>query len=123
MDDTIASSLTDSEAWKKLLLQEEEKGYELLLDEIINKKIWSNAEILWVIRKMIYFYVKNDKLLSKAPIDRIFQNTGDILRVLYLIFDQQNPVLDDNLKSYLCNKLQDATWGINSRTRNYLEKV
>lgn len=123
MDDTIASSLTDSEAWKKLLLQEEEKGYELLLDEIINKKIWSNAEILWVIRKMIYFYGKNDKLLSKAPIDRIFQNTGDILRVLYLIFDQQNPVLDDNLKSYLCNKLQDATWGINSRTRNYLEKV
>ena len=94
-----------------------------MLSKIIDKRLWTNAEIAWVLRRLIYFYGKKDTYLKEAPIDRIFANMVGILRVFYLLFDQLDPDIDDNMRTYVCSKLGDATWGINSRTREYLYKI
>jgi len=109
--------------WKELIKTENQKGPEIVLEEILQKKIWSNAEIMWVLKRMLFFYGKKDSLLQKVPVERLFANMSAVLRVLYIVIDQQNPDLDNNLKSYMCAKLKDATWGINQTTRSYLEKI
>jgi hypothetical protein len=72
---------------------------------------------------MIYFYGRKEDVLKKAPAKRLMLNMNDVLRVIYLILDIADPELDDNMRSYITNKLSDATWGINSRTREYLYKI
>lgn len=99
------------------------KGPDLLLDELLQQKTWTNVEVLWVIKRMIYFYGRKDDVLKKAPAHRLMMNMNDVLRVFYLIWDKVDPELDDNMRSYLTNKLSDATWGINQRTREYLHKL
>ena len=119
----IPGSIMDSGEWKELELKENQVGSDNLLEEIINKKVWSNAEIIWILRRLVYFYGQKDNLLKNIPPDRLLANMGDILRVLFLIFDTLDPDLDGNTKSYICAKLTDATWGVSSRTRVYLEKI
>ncbi len=119
----IPSSIMDSNEWKDLVLKEYDIGSEKLLEEIIDKRLWSNAEIIWVLRRLVYFYGKKDSLLKKTPPDRLFTNMVDILRALFLLYDTFDPDLDDNLRSYICAKFTDATWGITDRTRMYLEKL
>jgi hypothetical protein len=46
----------------------------------------------------------------------------DVLRSFFLVFDRLDPNLDDNIRSYICSKMTDATWGMTSRTREYLRK-
>lgn len=119
----IPATVIGSKEWKDLEQKENAIGPDSLLTEIIEKKIWNNAEIMWVIRRLIFFYGKNDSLLKKAPIERIFTNVLDILKVFFLVFDINDPGLDNNMRSYICAKLADATWGVNSRTRDYLYKL
>jgi len=119
----MPGSIMDSKEWKELETRENELGSEKILEEIIDKRIWSNAEIIWVLRKMVYFYGKKDDLLKIAPPERLLTNMTDLLRVLFILYDTLAPELDDNLRSYVCSKLTDATWGISSRTRVYLEKL
>ncbi|MGI6452013.1 MAG: hypothetical protein ACOX0E_00785 [Syntrophomonadaceae bacterium] len=119
----FCSSIVGSQEWEKIEKKEFSMGPDQLLDEILEKKIWSNAEIAWVLKRMIFFYGGKDELLKQAPMERIFSSMVDVLRCFYLVLDGMNPEIDDNMRSYISNKLTDATWGINKRTREYLYKV
>lgn len=119
IDDTVFGS----QEWIDLENKEFSMGVDSLLEEIIIKDEWSNAEMLWVIKKMVYHYGKKDKLMQNIPTERLFSNMVDILRSFYLLLDYTNPDLDVNMRKYLSMKLADSTWGINSRTREYLYKI
>ena len=119
----IPPTVFGSQEWKDLEQKENTIGPDNLLTEIIEKKLWNNAEIMWVIKRLIFFYGKNDSLLKEAPTERLFTNILDILKVFFLIFDINDPDLDVNMRSYVCAKLADSTWGVNSRTRGYLYKL
>lgn len=116
-------TILESQEWQEMLEREEEVGPETLLEEILEKRNWTNSEILWTIRRMIYHYALHDPVLKKAPVERIFDNFVSILRGFYMIFDQANPQLDDNIRSYISAKIIDATWGISDGTRSYLSKI
>lgn len=119
----IPSTVFGSKEWNDIEKREYELGPEQLLDEILKQKTWSNVEILWVLKRLIYFYGKKDALLKKAPPERLMTNMMDVLRAFYIVFDIGDPELDENLRSYVCTKLADATWGIGSSTREYLYKI
>jgi hypothetical protein len=119
----IPCSITDTSEWKDLEARENSIGPDKLLQEIIDKKLFSNSEIMWILRRMVFFYGKKDSLLKLVPPERLMTNMNDILRAFYLIFDYQNPELDNNIRSYICSRLTDATWGISERTREYLYKL
>lgn len=118
----IPSTIVGSREWQELVDRENELGPDSLLDELLEKRNWSNAEITWVLKRMMFFYGKKDALLTKIPIERIFLNLTNILRTYYLLIDYTDPNLDDNMRSYISSKLTDATWGITSRTRDYINK-
>ncbi|MDD2509712.1 MAG: hypothetical protein PHP26_05360 [Syntrophomonas sp.] len=119
----LPPTIFGTKEWQDIERKENTLGADLLLTEIIDKKIWSNEEILWVMKRLIFFYGKKDALLKKAPVERLFTNMVDILRAFYVILDISNPEIDDNMRSYISTKLADATWGVNLRTREYLEKL
>lgn len=119
----LPETILGSMEWKELEEKENSIGPDNLLEEIIAKRLWSNAEMAWVLKRMIFFYGKSDTLLKKAPIERFFVNMVDVLRSFYLLLDKTDPDIDDNMRSYICSKLSDATWGINTHTRNYLYKI
>ncbi|MGE5396061.1 MAG: hypothetical protein ACM3MK_00845 [Chitinophagales bacterium] len=116
------TTILDSLEWKELANREEYEGPESLLDDILEKRAWTNEEILWVIKRMIFHYALHDRVLKKAPTDKLFDNFVNLMRAVYMIIDQANPDLDDNIRTYICTKLHDATWGISPGTRYYLEK-
>ena len=119
----IPLTIMGSTDWKELENRENLIGPEALLDEIINKRLWNNTEIAWVIRRMVYYYGRKDALLKKVPIERLFLNILDVLRVFFLLLDHSDPDIEENMRLYISSKLTDATWGINSRTREYLHKL
>jgi hypothetical protein len=119
----LPCSITDTDEWKELETREYKVGPDQLLAEIMEKRLFSNAEIMWILRRMIYFYGGKDSLLKQAPPERLLMNMNDILRAFYLVFDQQSPELDNNIRSYICSRLTDATWGVSARTREYLYKI
>ncbi len=119
----VPDTIFGSVEWREMEEREFANGPDALLDELLEQKTWSNIEILWVIKRMIYFYGRKGDVLHKAPTKRLMANMNDVLRVFYLIWDKLDPELDDNMRSYLTNKLADATWGINQRTREYLYKI
>ena len=119
----LDNTVFGSQAWRDIENLEYTLGPEALLDQIVQKDEWSNAEMLWVIKRMVYYYGKKDKPLKGIPTDRMFLNMVDILRCLYLLLDHANPDLDSNMRKYLSVKLGDSTWGLNSRTRSYLYKL
>jgi hypothetical protein len=116
-------SITETDEWKELEKRENDIGPDSLLTEIINKKMFSNAEIMWILKRMVFYYGKKDALLKITPPERLLMNMNDILRAFYILFDMQSPQLDDNIRSYICSRLTDATWGISARTREYLYKI
>ncbi len=118
----IPSTIVGSREWQELINRENEFGSDSLLDELLEKRNWSNAEITWVLKRIMFFYGKKDTLLTKVPIERIFLNLTNILRTYYLLIDYTDPDLDDNMRSYISSKLTEATWGITSRTRDYINK-
>lgn len=119
----LPCSIIDSSEWKELEGREYVIGPDKLLEEIINKKLFSNAEIMWILKRLVFFYGKKDSLLKLVPPERLMTNMNDILRAFYILFDQQDPELDDNIRSYICTRLTDATWGVSARTRDYLYKI
>lgn len=119
----IPATVIGSREWKELENRGFSIGEDKLLEEILDKKVWSNAEIIWVIKKLIFHYGKKDELLLKAPKERLFMNMLGVLRAFFILFDSVNPELDDNIRSYISAKLTDATWGVNANTRNYLAKM
>ena len=72
---------------------------------------------------MIYYYALHDPVLKRASTERLFDNFVSLMRVFYMVYDQANPQLDDNIRTYISTKMAGATWGINSGTRYYLSKV
>lgn len=116
-------SVFGGQEWEEIEKKENNLGADILLNEIINRDEWSNAEMMWVIKHMIYHYGKKEQILKSIPIERIFTNICDILRSLYLIIDLTNPEMDVNTRKYLSSKLADSTWGINNRTKEYLYKI
>lgn len=123
MGGSLYNTVFESDGFRKLLDREYAIGAGVLMEEILDKKLWSNEEILWIIKQMVYYYGGNDNTLKKAPTERIFQNMNSLLRALYLFVDRQIPDLDDNTRSYISAKLGDATWGITDKTRIYLQKM
>lgn len=119
----ISSTVLAKDEWRELERKEDLLGPEQVLAEILDKRLWSNVEIIWVLKRLVYFYGKKDSLLKKMPVNRMFDNMVDVLRAFFLIFDQQDPDLDDNMRAYISSKLADSTWGINQNTRHYLHKV
>lgn len=61
----IPSTVFGSQEWIELEKKEYAIGPDNLLDEIITKKLWSNSEIIWVLKRLIYFYGKKDAALKK----------------------------------------------------------
>ena len=62
---------------KNLQKQEYQIGPEALLDEgSIEKRLWTNEEIAWVLRRLIYYYGQKNTYLKDAPIERVFLNMG-----------------------------------------------
>ena len=119
----LPMTITETSEWKDLETRESVIGPDNLLTEIINKRLFSNVEIMWILRRMVYFYGKKDTLLKVAPPERLLMNMNDILRAFYILFDLQSPEMDDNIRSYISTRLTDATWGISTRTREYLYKI
>lgn len=119
----LPKTIFGSLEWKAMEEREYRNGPDALLEELLEQKAWSNVEMLWVVKRMIYFYGRKEDVLKKAPSKRLMMNMNDVLRVFYLIIDIVDPQLDDNMRSYITNKLSDATWGINPRTREYLYKI
>lgn len=119
----ISSTVLGRDEWRELEKKEDLLGPEQVLADILEKRLWSNVEIIWVLKRLVYFYGKKDSLLQKMPVKRMFDNMVDVLRAFFLIFDQQDPDLDDNMRAYISSKLADSTWGINQHTRDYLLKV
>jgi hypothetical protein len=119
----LSMTITETSAWKDIETRENTIGPDNLLAEIMDKKLFSNAEIMWVLRRMVFFYGKKDSLLKIAPPERLLMNMNDILRAFYILFDLQSPEMDDNIRSYISTRLTDATWGISTRTREYLYKI
>ncbi|HWP96198.1 MAG TPA: hypothetical protein VN426_05060 [Syntrophomonadaceae bacterium] len=119
----LPRTVVGSEEWELLEKKENSIGTEALFEEIISKKLWSNAEISWVLKRLVYHFGKKDSLIKKAPPERLASSMSVILRAFYLVFDLSDPLMEDNTRSYICSKLVDATWGINQRTRTYLEKI
>jgi hypothetical protein len=117
------NNILQSLEWQELMEREREAGPEALLEEILEKRSWSNVEILWTIKRLIFYYALHDQVLKKAPVDKIFDNFVNLMRGLYMVFDQANPQLDDNVRTYVTTRITDATWGISSGTRSYLSKV
>lgn len=119
----LPCTITETSAWKDIETRENDIGPDNLLAEIMDKKLFSNAEIMWVLRRMVFFYGKKDSLLKIAPPERLLMNMNNILRAFYILFDLQSPEMDDNIRSYISTRLTDATWGISTRTREYLYKI
>jgi len=119
---SLPATVLGSKEWSDLEERENKLGAEVLLDEIIAKQLWSNSEICWILKRMLYHYGKKDTILQKAPIQRLLMNFADVLRCFFMIFDNENPELDDNMRAYICAKLADSAWGVNTRTREYLDK-
>ncbi|MEN6390615.1 MAG: hypothetical protein ABFD04_09360 [Syntrophomonas sp.] len=119
----LPKTVMGSDEWLGLEKLEFSIGPEALLEQLIEKKLLSNAEIVWMLRRLIYFYGKKDPLLKKAPVERLFTTMCNTLRTFLLIMDLEDPQLDDNMRTYISAKLTDSTWGINQRTRVYLEKL
>jgi len=119
----LPKTVMGSDEWLELEKLEFSMGPEALLEQLIGKKLLSNAEIVWILRRLVYFYGKKDQLLKKAPVERLFTTMSNILRTFLLIMDLEDPQLDDNMRTYISAKLTDSTWGINQRTRVYLEKL
>lgn len=119
----LEKTIFTSAAWNELQKVENEIGPDALLSRIIDQRLWTNAEIAWVLRRLIYYYGKKDTYLKEAPVERLFTSMVDVLRAFFLLFDHLDPDIDDNMRTYICNKLGDSTWGVNSRTREYLYKM
>lgn len=119
----IPISIIDTDEFKELETREYSIGPDQLLTEILEKKLFSNAEIMWVLKRMVFHYGKKDSLLKAAPQERLMTNMNDILRAFYILFDHQNPELDDNIRSFICTRITGATWGVTARTREYLNKL
>ena len=118
----VKLTLFDSKEWREICNRENYIGPEALLEEILDKRVWNNVEMLWVVKRMLFYYGAKDSILKKAPPERLLRNMAAVLRVLYMLIDYTNPELDDNIRSYISSKLTDATWGINQGTRQYLHK-
>lgn len=119
----LPKTVFGSPEWVEIENRENSMGPEKLLDEIIDKKMWSNVEIAWVLKRMVYFYGNKKSIIKNVPTERMMMNMNDILRVFYVLFDQLDPEIDDNMRSYISTKLADATWGVNTRTQEYLHKL
>jgi hypothetical protein len=119
----LPMSITETNEWKELENRESVIGPDNMLTEILDKRLFSNVEIMWILKRMVFYYGKKDTLLKMSPPERLLMNMNDILRAFYMIFDLQSPEMDDNIRSYISARLTDATWGISSRTREYLYKV
>lgn len=119
----LPETIMGSKEWQEIEARENQIGPDQLLDEILARKIWSNVEIVWIIRRLIFYYGKNDELLKNLPHERIFTNFTSVLRVIFLLIDKTNPDIDENMRSYVSAKLAEATFGISTRTRSYLYKL
>lgn len=119
----VQANVFGSQEWQEIEKREYLVGPDVLLDELLEKKTLSNAEMMWMLKRLLLFYGKRDELLKKAPPERLMLNMTDILRVLYLLIDHTDPLLDENTRSYISVKLSDSTWGVNRRTREYLYKL
>jgi hypothetical protein len=119
----LPKTVMGSNEWLELEKLEFSMGPEALLEQLIEKKLLSNTEIVWILRRLIYHYGKKDQLLKKVPVERLFTNICNTMRIFLLIMDMEDPKLDDNMRSYISSKLVDSTWGVNQRTRVYLEKL
>ena len=114
---------TDTPAWKEMQNKEYAVGPEALMEELLGKKMLNDVEMLWIVRRMMSYYGKEDALLKKAPVRCLMSNTNELLRVIFLLLDRPPGEIETNMRSYLSVKLQQATWGINQNTRRYLGKI
>lgn len=119
----IGMTLFESPDYRNVLAREDEVGPDKLFEELIQESMLTNAQIMWLLKYMLYHYGGKDKALAAAPPERLLENMGNLLRVNYLLIDSLNPELDDNTRLYISNKLKQATWGLSTNIRQYLNRI
>lgn len=109
----------ESNEYRQLLEREEGVGGEAVLQELLDKDSLSNAQLMWMLRHMLYYYGSKDRVLLSAPPEKLLDNAGNLLRVAYLLIDRLDPSLDDNTRLYISTKVKQATWGLTPDIRQY----
>ena len=56
----------DTPEWNDICKRENQIGPEAVLEEILDKRLWTNAEIMWVVRRLLFYYGSRDKVLQKV---------------------------------------------------------
>lgn len=112
----------ESSEFRGLLEREQGIGAEKVLEELLNQTVLSNAQLMWILKHMLFYYGSKDKTLLVAPPERLLENMGHLLRITYMIIDSLDPSLDENIRLYISTKLKQATWGLSPDIRQYLDK-
>lgn len=112
----------ESSEFRGLLEREQGIGAEKVLEELLNQTVLSNAQLMWILKHMLFYYGSKDKTLLAAPPERLLENMGHLLRITYMIIDSLDPSLDENIRLYISTKLKQATWGLSPDIRQYLDK-
>lgn len=118
----MQATVFEGHEYRELLNREEGIGAEQLFQELLEADILSNAQMMWLLKNMLYYYGGKDATLLKAPPERLLENMGNILRISYMLVDSLDPALDDNTRLYISTKLKQATWGLSPDIRQYLRK-
>jgi hypothetical protein len=56
----LPKTVFGSKEWVELEEREFKIGPENLLEEILKKKLWSNAEVVWVVKRMVFYMDKGN---------------------------------------------------------------
>jgi len=118
----IQLTVFESSEYRDLLEREEGVGAATVMQELLEQTALSNAQIMWILKHMLYYYGSKDTTLLTAPPARLLENMGNLLRVSYLLIDSLDPSLDDNTRLYISNKVKQATWGLSDDIRQYLNR-
>ncbi|MGE5380715.1 MAG: hypothetical protein ACM3NT_06560 [Methylocystaceae bacterium] len=126
MENNLLSELPltvfESSEFRALLEREEGVGAQKVMDELLSQTVLSNAQLMWLLKHMLFYYGSKDKTLAAAPPERLLENMGHLLRITYMIIDSLDPRLDENIRLYISTKLKQATWGLSPDIRQYLDK-
>lgn len=118
----IGMTVFESPEYRSILAREEEIGADQLFEEMMQESMLTNPQLMWLSKYMLYYYGSKDKALLAAPPERLLENMGNLLRINYLLVDHLNPQLDENTRLYISTKLKQATWGLSSNIRQYLNR-
>jgi hypothetical protein len=118
---TRAVTLTETREWQDLLAQENQLSPETLLNQLLQRRVLTTVEMMWVVKAMLRAYGQKHSVFHRVPGERLSRTVSSLLRIMFLLLDNQNEP-DDNLRAYITAKLREACWGLTDPTAAYLKK-